>query len=178
MVSEPYWSSTTYSRTSPVSGPTLLSAGQGTGFQWKTCLCRDVDPRLVVDNAGKCPCIVRELVSCQIFVVFGWVRVSERACQRDHVRQIMSERACQRDRVRENVSERSCQREHVRENASERTCQRERVRENVSERTSQRDRVREHVRERVRECVRNSQSHVVRAGSVWRMSSPVLTGFV
>ena len=86
----------------------------------------------------------------------------------------MSERSCQRDHVREIMSERSCQREHVREIVSARMWQRERVREYF----------REHVRERQSHIVSESvteiacQFHRVRAGSVSRVSAPVLTKFV
>ena len=112
-----------------------------------------MDRRSVVKNAGKFPCIVREIVSCQILVVFGLVRVSERACQRDHVRETMSERSCPREHVREIVSERTSQRERVRENESERTSQRacqrpcQRACQRASESYCQRERVREHDRD-------------------------------
>jgi len=89
---------------------------------------------------------------------------------------VLSDSTCQRECVIESVSERTCQR------ASVSDCQREHVRERVRERV--RDLVRECVRERVRErqsqivrdCV--SEFHRVRAGSVSRVSAPVLTGFL
>ena len=114
------------------------------------------------ENAGLCASIVREIVSCQISIMFGLVRVSERTCQRDHVREIMSERACQRALVRENMSDRSCQRESVIENRSERTGQRELVRGNVSESTCQRECVRENTSESMSASVSESMLQSIR----------------
>jgi len=93
-------------------------------FLLEVNICEDDNARLVVENAGKFPCIDWECISYQIFIVSGWVRVLETVCQTNHVREIISERSSQRDHVREIMSERVCWREHVRENASERTWQR------------------------------------------------------
>jgi len=77
---------------------------------------------------------------------------------------VLSERACQREHVRESVSDRTCQR------VSESDCQRECVREHV------RDGVRDRHSQIVGDCV--SELHWVRAGSVSGLSAPVLTGFL
>jgi len=77
---------------------------------------------------------------------------------------VLSERECQREHVRETVSEGTCQR------ASESDCQREHVREHVTEC------VRERHSQIVRDCV--SEIHSGRAGSMSRVSAPVLTGFL
>jgi len=86
-------------------------------------------------------------------------------CQTESVREIMSERACKK--ASESDRQGECVRERVREHV------REHVRENV------RENVKEQVRERqsqiVRDCV--SELHCVRAGSMSRVSAPLLTGF-
>jgi len=134
---------------------------------------------------GKTQATFLEL-SERLFLVRFSLCLGELECQRDHVRESMSERACQIERVRKIVSERLCQRDCVREIMSERLCQRELSREHVRERVS--EHVREHVREHQSHIVRDSVSesvaeiacrfHPVRADSVWRVSAPVLAGFI
>jgi len=50
--------------------PSLICAGPRNAFSCETYLSRDVERRFVVENAGKFHCILSEIVSCQILVVF------------------------------------------------------------------------------------------------------------